>query len=53
LQRADHIIVLKDGRVEAESDLGTLLATCEEMCSLWRSDLGTAEEEQSERLPAE
>jgi ATP-binding cassette, subfamily B, bacterial len=39
LQRADHIIVLKEGKVEAEGTLQYLLKNCEEMQRLWRGDI--------------
>ena len=40
LRRADHIIVLKDGRVEDEGTLDELLTGCEEMQRLWHGDWG-------------
>jgi len=40
LQRADHIIVLKGGQVEAEGSLEELLETCEEMQHLWQGEKG-------------
>jgi ATP-binding cassette subfamily B protein len=43
LRRADHMIVLREGRIEAEGKLEMLLETCKEMQRLWHGDLGTRE----------
>jgi ATP-binding cassette subfamily B protein len=40
LRRADNIILMKDGQVEAEGSLEELLAASEEMRQLWNRDAG-------------
>ena len=41
LMRADNIVVLKDGRVEAQGRLSELLESSPEMQRLWEGDLET------------
>jgi ATP-binding cassette subfamily B protein len=44
LRRADQIVFLADGRLEAEGTLAALLGTCAEMRRIWQGDLGPKED---------
>jgi ATP-binding cassette subfamily B protein len=47
LRRADHIIVMKDGRIESEGTVDQLLGTSAEFRALWEGDLAPDRQQQA------